>query len=70
MGQESWIGAHVNAYRHFGGITRILTPDDLKTGIMKNTRDELIINRSYREMAETIITIMDQEMRKTYGKNY
>lgn len=52
MRQENWIAAHVNAYRHFGGVTRILTPDNLKTGVTKNTRDELIINRSYREMAE------------------
>ena len=52
MGQENWTAAHVNAYRHFGGVTRILTPDNLKTGITKNTKDELIINRSYREMAE------------------
>ena len=52
MGQENWIAAHVNAYRHFSGVTRILTPDNLKTGITKNSKDELIINRSYREMAE------------------
>jgi transposase len=30
--QENWIAAHVNAYRFFGGATRILTPDNLKTG--------------------------------------
>jgi hypothetical protein len=37
------IAAHVNAYRHFGGVTRILTQDNLKKGITKNTRDELLI---------------------------
>jgi len=52
MGQENWIAAHVNTYRHFGGVTRILTPDNLKTGITKNTRDELVINRTYQEMVE------------------
>lgn len=52
MGQENWTLAHVNAYKHFGGITRMLTPDNLKTGITKNTRDELIINRCYQELAE------------------
>ncbi len=30
MGQESWITAHVNAYSFFGGVTRILVPDNLK----------------------------------------
>ena len=52
MKQESWIAAHVNAYRFYGGVTRILTPDNLKTGVIKNTKDETIINRAYREMAE------------------
>ena len=50
--QESWILAHTNAYQYFGGITRILTPDNLKTGILKNTKDETVINRIYQEMAE------------------
>ena len=52
MKQESWIAAHVNAYRFFGGVTRILTPDNLKTGVIKNTRSETILNRMYQEMAE------------------
>lgn len=50
--QEAWINAHVNAYRYFGGVTRILVPDNLKTGVIKNTKNETILNRSYREMAE------------------
>lgn len=52
MKQEAWISAHVNAYRFFGGVTRILTPDNLKTGIIRNTKAETVINRAYREMAE------------------
>ena len=52
MKQEAWIAAHVNAYRFFGGVTRILTPDNLKTGVIKNTKSETVINRTYREMAE------------------
>ena len=50
--QESWIEAHVHAYAFYGGSTRILTPDNLKTGIVKNAKDDLVINRAYREMAE------------------
>ena len=52
MKQEAWITAHVNAYRFFGGVTRILTPDNLKTGVLKNSRDETVLNKSYQEMAE------------------
>lgn len=52
MKQESWISAHVNAYTYFGGATRILIPDNLKTGVSKNTRYETILNPTYQEMAE------------------
>ena len=50
--QEAWISAHANAYSFFGGVTRILTPDNLKTGVIKNTRSELVLNKSYQELAE------------------
>jgi transposase len=50
--KESWLAGHVNAYRHFGGATRILRPDNTKTAITSNTRSELIVNKSYQEMAE------------------
>lgn len=50
--QEAWIAAHVNAYQYFGGVTKILVPDNLKTGVIKNTRNEVILNKSYQEMAE------------------
>ena len=50
--QEAWISAHVHAYRFFGGVTRILTPDNLKTGVIRNTRDDTVINKTYRELSE------------------
>jgi transposase len=50
--QESWIQAHINAYGHFGGVTRVLVPDNLKTGIVKHTRHETVVNKAYQEMAE------------------
>ena len=50
--QEAWIAAHVNAYSYFGGVTQILIPDNLKTGVVKNTRVETILNKTYQEMAE------------------
>lgn len=50
--QEAWIAAHVNAYRFYGGVTRILVPDNLKTGVIRSTQDEVILNKSYQEMTE------------------
>jgi len=52
MTQESWIAGHVNAYRYIGGVTRILVPDNLKTGVEKNTKEGVLLNRTYQEMAE------------------
>lgn len=52
MKQEAWITGHVNAYRYFGGVTRILTPDNLKTGVVKNSHTETVLNKSYQEMSE------------------
>lgn len=52
MKSNHWIEAHVHAYSFFGGVTRILVPDNLKTGVIKNTSTELILNHSYHEMAE------------------
>jgi hypothetical protein len=50
--QEAWINAHVNAYSYFGGVSRILVPDNLKTGVTKHTRQETVINKTYQELAE------------------
>ena len=52
MKLESWLYCHVHAYRYFGGVTRLLVPDNLKTGVTKNTRYETVLNRSYQELAE------------------
>jgi transposase len=50
--QENWISAHVNAYRHFGGSTRILVPDNLKTGVDRADNYAPVINKIYGDMAE------------------
>ena len=52
MNQESWLTAHINAFEHFGGTTPLLIPDNLKTGVIKNSHNELIVNESYRRLAE------------------
>jgi transposase len=49
---ESRISAHVNAYQFFGGSTRILAPDNLKTGVTKTDWYSPEINKTYHEMAE------------------
>ena len=44
--QEAWINAHVNAYRHFGGVTRILVPDNLKTGVILSVTGQFLRPKS------------------------
>ena len=43
---------HVHAYNFFGGSTRLLIPDNLKTGVTGNSRYETVLNRSYQELTE------------------
>lgn len=52
MRLENWLNCHVHAYEYFGGVTRLLIPDNLKTGVTKNNRYETVLNRSYQELAE------------------
>ena len=67
--QENWIAAHVNTYRFFGGSTRILVPDNLKTGVLKNTKSEVVLNRTYQEMAEHYGTaVLPARVRKPKDK--
>lgn len=33
MDLHAWIGAHNRAFEYFGGVTQILVPDNLKTGV-------------------------------------
>lgn len=53
MKQAAWINAHVHMYAYFGGSTRLLVCDNLKTGVIKNSRnDDPVFNRSYEELAD------------------
>jgi len=56
--QECWIAAHVNMYRFFGGVTRMLVPDNLKTGVEKSDWYNPTINKAYHEMAEHYDTVV------------
>lgn len=49
---ENWLLCHVHAYEYFDGVPRLLIPDNLKTGVTKNTRFDTVINRSYTELAD------------------
>lgn len=52
MKTENWLNCHVHAFNYFGGVARLLIPDNCKTATTSNTRYETVVNRSYQELAE------------------
>ncbi len=45
MKSENWLLCHVHAYEYFGGVPRLTIPDNLRTGVLKNTRMDTVLNR-------------------------
>ena len=58
MKMPSWIKCHIKMYEYFGGVSKILVPDNLKTGVTKHTKDEIVINKTYEDMADHYGTII------------
>ena len=52
MKTENWLNCHVHAFDYFGGVARLLIPDNCKTATLSNTQYDMILNRSYQELAE------------------
>ena len=50
--QCNWNNAHVRAFEFFGGVVRIVVPDNLTTGITKPNYFEPGVNNAYQELAE------------------
>ena len=71
MKTENWLACHIHAYAYFNGVTRLLIPDNLKTGVTKNTRYETVLNRSYHELAEHYGTaiVIPAEQSKMHDKS-
>lgn len=52
QGLEDWIGSHVRTFSYLGGVSELVIPDNLKSGVTKPCRYEPDVNRTYAEMAE------------------
>lgn len=52
MKSENWLLCHVHTFSYFGGVPRLLIPDNCKTATTANNRYETVLNRSYQEMAD------------------
>ena len=70
MKTENWLNCHVHAFNYFGGVTRLLIPDNCKTATTSNTCYETVLNRSYQELAEYYGTaIVPARVRKPQDKS-
>jgi len=53
MKEEDWINAHISMYEYLSASTRLLIPDNLKTGILCHKKyEDPIVNRAYQELAD------------------
>jgi transposase len=48
----NWIDCHVRAFQFMGGTTKLIVPDNPRTGVDRACRYEPDLNRTYSEMAE------------------
>jgi transposase len=60
-----WISGHVRAFAFFGGLAKILRPDNPKTGVKSPNYYEPDLNPSYQEMAEYYqVAVLPARVRK------
>lgn len=55
---SEWVRAHIEMYEYFNGVPTLLIPDNLKTGVLKHTQSELILNPTYEALSKHYHTII------------
>jgi len=64
-----WIGGHVRAFAFFGGVPKIVRPDNLKSGVKSPNYYEPELNPSYQELAEHYhVAVLPARVRKPRDK--
>jgi len=67
--QCNWNNGHVRAFAFFGGVVKIVVPDNLKTGVSKPDYYEPNINIAYQELAEHYhVAVLPARVRKPRDK--
>lgn len=65
----SWIDAHMDAFKFFGGVSQFVVPDNLKSAVTKADRYDPVLNRTYRRLAQHYgFTILPARPRKPRDK--
>jgi transposase len=69
QGLANWIDCHVRAFDFFRGTTKLLVPDNPRTGVTRACRYEPDLNRTYHEMAQHYgIAVLPARPRKPRDK--
>lgn len=55
----TWLSCHIHAFEFFGGVPARIVLDNLKAAILRHCADDLVVQRSYRELAEHYGFIID-----------
>lgn len=58
MKMPNWIQCHIDMFEYFGGVPTIFVPDNLKTGVIKHTRETVVLNKTYEDMASHYNTVI------------
>jgi len=48
--QEDFIYSHVQCYNFFRGVPRVVVPDNLKSAIITNNKNGIVVNESYADL--------------------
>jgi transposase len=64
-----WLGSHVRALAHFGGVPRAIVPDNLRSAVTKARRYEPELNPAYQDFAEHYgVAILPARVRRPRDK--
>jgi transposase len=64
-----WIGAHVRAFQFLGGVSEVLVPDNLRSGVSKAHRYEPDLNPTYADLASHYgVAVLPARVRKPRDK--
>ena len=50
MDTEKLLLFYIHTFNYFVGVPRLLIPDNCKTAVSKNTRYEIVLNKSYQTL--------------------
>ena len=65
----NFIAGTVHALEYYGAVPKHLVPDNLKTAIVKHTKDDLVLNSAYQDLENFYdVIVLPPPARKPKGK--